>query len=389
MKNLILSIDCIVDAFTKKPFPNTLRILENFKKGSSKREVIIISARGLYLDKVPEILNPIEIPFKLRGSGDKLITFLSKKIDRELNDVIIIGAKDADMQTAKNLKSILLRADYAKKNNPNDDIYTKDYGLPLKEVDSIELFFKAFTAVVNPWYFKIQVDKDTTFLALTSANTFADPDSSSTRIKDEFRKHLKQHKQEYYIPFIWYFIVVAHLMTRDLVEFDFWDIYPSSGKDSVNDDLLYFARKASHTFGKRFQAERIFLRIEQSKKRHTMSAHDRVQDGCDEQFKTMIINPEYRDKLDGKNVCIIDDFTRHGTSCETVRHMLKKAGANKILFIAMGKFAASKEYNKYVYTLGGDVFSKLIYKQESHSLIYGDINPKANKDFIESLRSLI
>jgi hypothetical protein len=86
------------------------------------------------------------------------------------------------------------------------------------------------------------------FLALTSANTFTDG-RTAVRIKDEFREHLKKHKKDYVLPFAYYFIVAAHLMMKDLSGFDYWDIYPSSGKNSDNDDLLYFAKKAAHTFG--------------------------------------------------------------------------------------------------------------------------------------------
>jgi hypoxanthine phosphoribosyltransferase len=125
--------------------------------------------------------------------------------------------------------------------------------------------------------------------------------------------------------------------------------------------------------------------VENAQVRHNMSPTARVEDGCDDQFRTMVINPFYKDKLAGKNVCIIDDFTRHGTSAETVRHMLKQAGVNKILFIAMGKFKANAVYNKYTYKLSGDVYSGLKYRQVSREQIVGNINPKANKDFIESL----
>ena len=384
MKHLLLSVDGVINGQTSKPFSNIIDILKEFKGQNKDREVVIISARGINLNKIPAELNPIKISFDLRGSGLNLVKFIETKLKKTLDDIIVIGSKAEDMHTAKHLKAILLRAEYAKINNPLDTIYGNDYGIPLKEVDSIKHFFNAFTSVENPWYCKLEVDQNTTFIALTSANTFTDGLQAS-KIKDAFKEFIKNSNQKYALPFTYYSIVAAHLMSKTLAEFDYWDIYPSSGKDSVNSDLLNFAKKTSHTFGKTFQTERIFLRTKNSVVRHMLSLHKRLEDGCNEQFKTMIINPYYKNKLKGKNICIIDDFTRHGTSCETARLLLLEAGANKILFIAMGKFGASGDYNKYTYELNGDIFSKIDYIQKARTKMYGLLNDKANKDFIESL----
>lgn len=386
MKHLLLSVDGVIDSKKETTFPKIVNTLENFKDQNQEREVVIISARGgKRLNLIPRSLNPTKIPYELRGSGDKLIRHLNNKLGKELDDIIVIGAKSEDMRTAKHLRAILLRADYAQQNNELDDIFTNDYGIPLRDVTSITSFFDSFTAVENPWYFRIKVDEDTTLLALTSANTFSVHDNRTIKIMEEFRGYLKEHKKEFVLPFSCYFIVAAHLMIRELEDFHYWDIYPSSSKGVVNDDLLYFARKASHTFGKKFHLERLFIRTETAFTRHRMSSQNRLSNGCDEQFRTMIINPYYADKLKDKNVCVIDDFTRHGTSCETARLMLKQAGVNKMLFIAMGKFGTQADYNKYEYDIKGDVFSRLSFTQKRRSIEYGSLNNKANKDFIKSL----
>lgn len=103
----------------------------------------------------------------------------------------------------------------------------------------------------------------------------------------------------------------------------------------------------------------------------------------------MIVNPYYLKgkKLKGANVCIIDDFTTYGTSCETARILLQNAGVNKVLFIAMGKFG--KSYNRYDYTIIGDVFSGYAFKQNKRTPMVGEFNAhNSDRAFIESLTGI-
>jgi phosphoribosylpyrophosphate synthetase len=178
-------------------------------------------------------------------------------------------------------------------------------------------------------------------------------------------------------------------MTKDLSDIDYWDIYPGSSKSSENKDLLYFVKKACQSFAKTFQKERIFTRTIDTPKRHMKSFNQRVAEGCDDQFKSIVVNKHYTKLLEGKSVAIIDDFIRIGTSSETARMLLEEAGVSKIIFIAMGKFGADKNYYRYKYELSGSIYTGLKYKKVSHAIIEGELNPISNREFLTSLSDIV
>jgi hypothetical protein len=391
MNDIILSTDAFFDNDTGKPFEGIEDELRSIIGNDSGRNIIIISARKNTLKDIPKKFNPQQIPFRLRGSGNNMVKFLRYKTGLALEDILVIGAKDSDMQTANNLKAILLRAEYAKSNNPEASIYKKEYGLPLLNVNAIGKYLNSFQSIENPWYYKVEIDRDTNLIALTSANTFTENSATGIKIKNEWRNLLKNntHINDNAISFELYAMVAFHLMMDELIIYDFWDIYPSSKKDKLNEDLIEYAKKGAHIFAKRFYSERLFIRNKNSSTRHEESPETRISKGCDDQFDTLNLNSFYKGKIESKNICIVDDFTRHGTSCETVRYMLKSAGVNKILFIAIGKFGTKGTHNKYDYTLNGDPYGKFSYSRIGINTINGIINPKTNKEMVISLGGLI
>lgn len=92
--------------------------------------------------------------------------------------------------------------------------------------------------------------------------------------------------------------------------------------------------------------------------------------------------------MKGKIVCILDDFTTYGTSCETARHLLESAGVEKIIFITLGKFG--KEYHSYDYQLDGDIFDSFTYSKVGASrMLTGIFNTNANVEMLNSLNHLV
>ncbi|RZK06762.1 MAG: hypothetical protein EOO43_21745 [Flavobacterium sp.] len=119
-----------------------------------------------------------------------------------------------------------------------------------------------------------------------------------------------------------------------------------------------------------------------------MSSTQRIIDGCDSQFDSIHVNPYYRERLDGASVCIIDDFTNLGASCETTRNLLYRLGVKRIIFMAMGKFR--KSYLRYKYRMDGDFFQPgYKFEQLERIRLYGDINDASGKQFLESIKGLV
>lgn len=381
-------MDALVDAKTGKFFPGVVSQLDNYLKLHADNNVIVMSVLKDKLLSIPKRFNPIQVPYKLRGSGEDLLDHISKKTGIKKTEMVVLGCKQHDMFTAAHTSSILLTANYAIKNNPSDRIFTKNYGIPLTNVASLGFFFESFYGIDNPWYFKVQVNEKTSLYALTNANTW-NTTGTLTKLKDTFRDYLKNDNDTYIIPFTSYFLVSAHRIMRELSEVDFWDIYPSSEAGKVNGDLLYFAQKAAHSFNREFHDSRLLVRHKNTVKRHSKSAAKRIEIGCDEELDTMILNDYYQDKLKGKSVVIIDDFTRIGTSCETARILLEKAGVTKIIFIAMGKFGFDKNHYRYKYEISGSPFKGLKYKKVSYDILSGTLNNNSNYEFLTSLSRIL
>ena len=91
------------------------------------------------------------------------------------------------------------------------------------------------------------------------------------------------------------------------------------------------------------------------------STDQRIAMGAKEEFKTICINPDFKNKINalkksGKfNVCIFDDYMTHGNSFNAVRNLLQQLGANKIIFVSLGNFG--KPFQKKDYAITGDVYN--------------------------------
>jgi hypothetical protein len=384
MKLLITSPDALIDNETGVFFSGMTDALDHFLNLEAGNTIAVISVRKTALIPIPAKYNPIQIPGILRGNRS-LITRIKDDLKLTTADIYVLGCKDKDVQTAANSKLLLLRAEYAITNNPNDKIYSKSYGIGLTRPNSLKIFFDHFYDLGSPWYYKLDVSDKTVFYALTDARTYYKPETEKI-LNDKFRQCLKEGDKTYRVPFMIYFLVSSYLIVQEMETVDYFGIYPSS-KVGDNPDLGFFLQKAGQSYKAGYRPE-ILQRKSNSITRHTMNPDQRKKDGCNSQFKTVIINPYYRNKLKGKTVCIIDDFSTWGTSCETTRLLLEGVGVKKVIFIALGKFG--NDYYKYDYEITGDVFGTYSYKQKSYGLLpLPPLNKNANAQFLDSLRDLI
>ena len=120
--------------------------------------------------------------------------------------------------------------------------------------------------------------------------------------------------------------------------------------------------KGKHIPRSSSNGENILLRTSPKQKAHlSYSANQRIDMGASDEFKTICINPDFKNKISslkksGKfNVCIFDDYMTHGNSFNAVRNLLQHLGANKIIFVSLGNFG--KPFQKKDYILTGDVYT--------------------------------
>lgn len=388
MKLLITSVDAIIDITTGTYFNGIKESLRNFENLDKGNKVFIISIDKDRLDEVPNDFSKLIIGrYRLRSSPE-LIKIISDRTGTNYNDIFILGAKDSDMILAANAKIILLTADYAKSNNPTERIYTGGYGIAIYEPKRLDFFFEHFLNLAEPWYYKLEIDERTTLYGLTNAMTKLETNPDVKAICEKLRAYLKSGLSQFRSPFLIYALVSVYQIFKEVEDINYWGYYPSS-TGLENTELKTFKEVLRKSFKSSPKTEDILIRHTKSVARKTMSESDRVKNGCDSEFDSIIVNPIFKHLIKGKNVCIIDDFTNHGSSSETVRHLLQNAGAKKIIFISLGKFRT--DYKMFDYTLGGNVFSAgYSYKRSgNYTALTGTINKHYSEELIHSLNHLI
>jgi hypothetical protein len=383
MKVIITSPDAVIDKRSNKLFPHIEEELRAFIAMEKGNYVATVSIHQN--DNIPTVFHPLVIKPQYRGSP-LLVTEVCAQLKCSPQNIIILGAKRHDMFTAAHSQSLLLRAGYAKVNNPADSIFSNDYGILISEPKQIGKFLKLFYSIIQPWYCKIDVDDKTTLYALTNGNSYRIGGEYKDFYED-FKSCLKLGDGTYLHAFTAFIIVSSYRIMSELKNIDYWGTYPSSD-GSLNSELEHIKDKARQSYGGRTN-QPIFFRHSPSVKRHEQGTKFREQDWCDSQLKTISLNPYYKDKIAGKNICIIDDFTRYGSSCETARFLLEEAGAAKIVFIALGKFGY--DYFKYSYKITGDLFGHFTFKRGSipPECLTTSYNNGASKEFLTSLKNII
>lgn len=389
MKLLITSVDAIINNATGAYFDGIKEVLDYFESLDKDNKVAIISIDESRLNSIPDDFYKLVIGNKWLRSSPDLIEIISKKLGVEYNDIFILGAKDSDMILAANSKIILLTADYAKGNNPEERIYSEGYGIAIFNADRLKFFFEHFLNLSEPWFYSLQVDEQTTLYGLTDAMTNKQEDGDVKKICLKLREFLKDGDDKYKNPFLIYSLMSVYQIFKEVESIKYWGYYPSSTTDE-NLELKTFKEVLRKSFKSSITQEDLLIRTSNSPQRKMMSDTARINNGCDSQFDSIIINPWFKGKLKGVNVCIIDDFTNHGSSCETVRHLLEKAGVKKIIFISLGKFRY--DYKRFHYELEGDVYKVggYTYKRTgTYDLIKGKVNNHSSIELLNSLKDLI
>ncbi|KAF2331496.1 phosphoribosyltransferase [Flavobacterium nitrogenifigens] len=385
MKLIITSTDALFDKEKQEFFPGSLEALQYFKSLSSDHKVVVISNHAETLEVIPEgiyTLNLSEI--KWIRKSPKLIEYISTKLNILFEDIIVLGSKDDDMILAANARILLLTADYAKKNNPDDRIYSEGYGIGILSIDRLYYFFDHYLNIATPWFFSHSIDESFKLFGLTNAMTGQMRDRTEIEICNHLRSHLKAGYEKGKSPFRIYSLLSLYRIFKEIRDINYWACYPSSSGEP-NEALISIKEVLRKSFGSRTTQD-LLIRHKPSVKRNMLSAGSRVSDGCDSQFDSIHLNPYYKGKIKGKNFCIIDDFSTHGTSSETVRHLLQHEGANKVIFIALGKFKLT--YKMYDYSLSGDLYAPA-YKYTKNGIykeISGVINNSGSEELLDSLK---
>jgi hypothetical protein len=288
---------------------------------------------------------------------------------------------------ASNAKIVFFKALFASSNNPGDRLFSKDYGIPFNTTEQLSDFISSYVFIENPWFFQLDVDEDTKIYSLINANTMGGYRDTRMIIAEKMGAYLKAGIDTNKDAFGTYLIMAVNKIFREERNIDYFGYYPSSSVEP-NSELEHLKRRLKTTFSNQRLDENILVRTEEVTQRKKKSKRRRIAEGCDIELTTILINDKFEGKLEGTTVCIIDDFTTYGTSCETVRHLLKHAGVSKVIFITLGKFGRS--YNIYEYELSGDPYVKIsVNRKEDAKALYGKFNESSKIELIESLKGIL
>lgn len=263
------------------------------------------------------------------------------------NYFVVIGNRDKDFELAVNNKLLYIVPNWC------NDIYykSKKYGINISKIEELEQIIKT-TNNQNNWYYKDLLEDGTKIYSLMSGMYKKwDVTPKEKELVIGFEKFLKEGKTDYY-EILYYHFLAAISNLEEFKEIDIWGIAPSSGRN-LNKDMLEFKDKARYMMKKQFtrEGENLFLRHTQIIKSHSLNSITREKEGASRHLESIYLNPNYR--VRGKNICIFDDYLTHGNTFEAMRNILRKAGANKIIFVSLGRFK-----NNYIYqnfNIEGDV----------------------------------
>lgn len=375
-KIIIMSTDVYTDLSIEEK-ENFDRLVNASIESGNK---IIFTSRDLSKqDSLGEIsIDNKNIYFKIRDDVKSLI----KKLEGKENYFIVIGNREQDLFMAANNKLFFIVPKWC----TNYDDRVERYGIKVKSIKSLG---KLIDIIINQqsWYYRLDLDDKTTILSLTNANTkYGTHSVEELELIEGFRSYLKEGNKKYSKILLLHFLasISNNPEFRDIND---WGIMPSSGTQ-LNEDMILFKEKARELMNGR-RKEPILIRHTETWKSHKSWKNGRDRLPCDRHFETITINTYYKkgNKLKGRTVCLFDDYLTNGTTFETARNLLLKAGVKKIFFVSLGRFGSY--YHRQDYEITGDVFSnKYTYRKIGTRLEYGHINKMAISE-IETLYDII
>lgn len=175
---------------------------------------------------------------------------------------------------------------------------------------------------------------------------------------------------------LFHYLIIQCYMSGLVSQMDYVTVYPGHLLGSTNLLLEEFSQYMQKSFKTLYLPHLIV--------RHTNAQQSRMAGSgrnIFEQFKTIHINPQYQEKIHGKNLLVLDDYTTSGFSFETARQMLLQAGVGRVTTIAIAKWR--NEYYESEVDTAWNAYAPFPLKEENISKVrYSGIpHPPADRFF--------
>lgn len=321
-------------------------------------------------------------------SREEIKNILDRNSDKK-HLFVVIGSKEVDFTLAVNNKLLFLVPEW---NHIKEEKALK-YGIHIDNLSTLNEIIKSLNNQ-NEWFYELELPDGTKVYSIMCAHTRNfDIPADEKRLVQGFENFLKRGNGTYYKVLLSHFIAFMS-NNPEFRDINCWGIMPSSGL-SLNKDMYNFKEIVRYFMKGRVpkglnnmpEINNIFLRNTKIQKSHETNTQTRMNNGATVHLESVNINPAYKkgnsNALNGKNVCIFDDYLTHGNSFEALRNMLRKAGANKIVFVSLGRFRRDYIYQEY--DIEGDLFTKngISYKLINREIMRGTYNEKARGEIRE------
>jgi HAD superfamily hydrolase (TIGR01549 family) len=315
------------------------------------------------------------------------IEYISTSLDVAPNEIVYLGDDDeTDIFCAINAGVLPICAHYS--TAPK----SREYGLPFDRPGQVLRYLKRFGNQEAP-YFGWEFQKQGLAVG-EPAEVYALVGNHSRWLTPTLKRVLKQHQnvgvtntvtgREVYVRNV----LLMHLVTQCYLsgvtlDADWFTVYPGHLASSENPTLDYFGKWIKDCFRDQFEKNLLVRHADAQKSQHAGSDRNIY-----EQFKTIHVNPEYKGKIEGKTVAVMDDFTTEGYSLETARRMLLEAGAEKVIGLAIAKYGKRGAFTRIEESW--DPFSRCSLSEEDILVGagYGDFNKKVDTHFRDEVWSM-
>jgi len=267
-----------------------------------------------------------------RQSGEN-ISVNAKKFKLNPHDVLVLAAKDEDVQMGKNGGAVLVAAGWA--SSPQ----LASLGIRVDDAKQLQEVIDLTKGWPGQWWFSANGPR-------YGVRALADLSQYGKDLPQQvFAQKLTQTVKNGGSRLNALLAVTARSLLTEGVAIEpdlLWGVYPSSSSTNKDTETLSdFTHRLRTTVSRvRFskRGEPLFIRHRSSARRSAGGGGDRTDPS--DQLLSLHINPFYREKgrLGGKRVIVVDDCTTYGASFGVAASLLLKAGAASVTGVALGKF---------------------------------------------------
>ena len=311
------------------------------------------------LNQVKSIFTQDKYPyFKFMSRSDVKNIVIN---NRDKNNLFVfLSGKEQDFHIAVQSKALFIVPTWI----PVDD-KSMYYGI---HVDTPKQLFKFIKTLNNQnhWFATLNIEQNVTALSLMDARYgYFAKNEEEREMLIHIQGLLKEGTNRNYYDILLYHFIAGMTNTTLFDDIELFGMIPSSDC-SLNEDMHMFMTQIRYIKGKRLPKnnmtyDNLLIRHTPKRKAHeAYSGSDRVSLKATDEFKTMILNPDFQKKIDRLrkenrfNVMVFDDYMTHGNTFNAVRNLLKAEGANKIIFVSLGSF--NKPFQKNDYDITGSVY---------------------------------